>query len=531
MNEAGKYGLYLEPDEHITRFSTGHHVQRVTMNERFIQVEDPWLGDFIISDRLMYDFHRTPNAFRAMGISQLCKSRESSTIPNLASFSREWGLLAQNFLVDHFAGIQGLNKEHTDAIHIAVEGDDQAHTAFSHELELAIQKWGGNEDHHEQAYPYLAKLGGTVAVLDEHKITYDGNIKVPGFEIPEWAHATSREDLDIDRLQYIAAEALLWFDNSAAEGDVKLKIRDAISLDNFEITPEGKLAFKNIDSALVVSKLLMLLSTEHWNDPINRAHLHLGVHGVQRAILMRRLAWMAEIDRGETRKGTSYFYGIDQDYTDALETGPGRADDFTYLISNVLNHSGMEERRRFVDYRIDEYSRFILDDSAENYPSEYLNPKRVEFGPRSSSVHTEVVELSEEEKAVLAQVKIPQLEDDADHLAYTAGPLKNRFIDPLVRYGDDFKRLSEISPAYASLLNEHQHLQNLGVRVTFAFTPDYAREFRDGMRRNDQEFEKLSEKSNMTIDQQRRLIEKAAQRAKILSQEAGTLVLKGEAAA
>jgi hypothetical protein len=531
MNNPEGYGLYVPPENSITYFSTGHRTTRVTVNDRFLMLESPWLGDRVIDSPLMYDFHTTANARRGFSISQLCKSRESSTIPNLASFNRECGVLEQHPLVEHFGEMQGLGREHIDAIHIATEGDDPTHYAFSHKLELAVQRWGGPEDNHEQQYPLLAELGGTTAVLDKHQVKYDEHIRVEGYDIPEWAHATTREDLDVDRLQYIAAEALLWFDHNAADPAVRARIKEAIDLSNFELTPDGKLAFRDADHAMVVSKLLMLFSTEHWNDPINRAHLHLGIHGVQRNIMERRLGWMNDIDRGETRKPANYFYGIDQDFTDALDTGPGRSDEFVYLISNILNESGMQERRRFVEYRLAEYTKFMMDDSAENYPSEYLEPRRVEFGPRSSSIHTEPVVLTDEQKAKLATVKIPQLEEGDDNLSYIAGPLKNRYIDPLVRSDTGYIRLSEARPVYAKLRDEQQYLQSLGVRVSFAFaTNGYAKEFRDGMKGNDQEFERLQQAaSDMTRDQKRRVVEQAARRSIELCHGAGVVVLKGEA--
>jgi hypothetical protein len=504
-------------------------VQRVTINESYIGVESPWLGDFVITDPVMYAYHTTPNALRAQQVTQLCKSRESSTISNLASYTRQAGLLNQYYGVEHFAKEQGLSPSHTRAVHIAIEGDDQTHTAFSHELELLIQRWGGPENNHEKRYPHLAEIGGTTDVLDKFGIKYTRNLKVRGYAIPEWAHATEREDLDLDRLEYIATEALLWFDHDYVDERVRDKVKNALKLENFELTPEGKLAAKDIETALVVSKLLMLFSTEHWNDPVNRAHLHLGIHGVQRTILTRRLDWMDEVDRGETRVPDAYYYGIDQDFTDALETGPGRDDAFIYLISNILNQSGMEERRRFIDYRLAEYTSFLLDDQAQNYPSEYLEPRRVDFGPRSSAVDTEVIDMTEQQKEKLAQAKIPRLDEDDENLTYVAGPLKNRFIDPLVRTGSGYARLSQLDRRYKALLEEHQYLQTLGVRVTFAFTPDYAKEFKAGMRRNDLEYEALQHNAAMTRDQERRVIELAAQRAVRLSHQAGTLVLRGEA--
>ena len=525
---AGVHGVFVPADESITRFSTGHMAQRVMINESFIMVEDPWLGDFVINDPLMYDFFTTPNALRSLGVSQLCKSKESSTIPNLASFDRGWGLLAQNRAVDYFGKQEGLSQDHIRAIHLKLEGNDQAHPAFSHELELAVQRWGGPENWHEQIWPNIARRGGTTKVLDTWNVTYNDQIEIPGFKIPEWAAATDRSDIDIDRLQYIAAEALLWFDNDYVDPAARAKIKGALSLDNFVITPEGKLAFKDAENALVVSKLLMLFSTEHWNDPLNRAHLHLGIHAVQRTILKRRMPWMDEVDKGETRTPSYYYHAIDSSFTEALETGPGRSDNFIYQISNTLNASGMEERRKFIDYRLGEYCRFILDDNAQNYPSDYLEPKRVEFGHKSSSVQTEVVALTEEDRERLSHVKVPSLDSDTDKLSYTAGPLKNRYINPLVQTANGFVRLTEAVKPFAPLLQEQQYLQAQGVKVSFTFNPEYASDFREGMEQNDHNFNEITHNRDMTEDQHRRVIELAAQKSIDEKVKAGRLILKRE---
>jgi hypothetical protein len=367
-------------------------------------------------------------------------------------------------------------------------------------------------------------------MIIKHNVAYDEKIRVPGFEIPEWAAAKNRGDIDVDRLQYIAAEALLTFDNDYVAPAAREKIKEALDLSNYEVTPDGQMACRDEKTALVLSKLLLLFASEHYNDPLARAQLHLDIHGVQRAIVTRRIPWMQDIDQGQMRAATNYFYGIDQDFTEALRTGPGQADAFIYLISNTLNGSGMEERRRFIDYRLEAYARFILDDKAENYPSEYLEPKRVEFGPRSSTVHTEVVTLSDEQRSELDQVKIPRLESgSSDALTYLAGPLKNRYINPLVKQGNSYVRLGEIKTLpYAKLLDEQQYLQTLGVRVTFAFTPEYANEFREGMRQNDEAFSTLLEGADMTEDQKRKLIEGGAKRAVAAHVELGSLVLRRE---
>lgn len=523
------YGHYIPPDRGITYFGTGHNIQRITVNENFLLVEDPWLGDFIIGsreDRLFYDFFTTPNAYRSMGVSQLCKSQTSSTIPNVWSFNRLSGLVAQHEFIERMGRDLGATDDQMVAYHVAAEGDDQGHPGFSHAFEQAVQKWGGPENYHEMIWPMIAFLGGTTRVLDRHSVAYDSHVRVPNVAIPPWVARELKQDIDADNFQYIAAEGLMWFDHDGADPEVRKRVRKAFDPNGVEVTPDGQLAFKSPEDALIVSKILLLLATEHWNDPINRTQLHLQIQGGQRSIVKRRLDWMDDVDKGETRKPEDYLHAIDNDFVQAMETGPGRADDFMYVVSNSLNSIAREERRRFIDYKLPQYTAFLLDDRARNYPSEYLEPKRVEFGPRNSSVSTKVVQYSEEDAAKHGGSKLPRLHSDTEAITYTAGPLKNRFINPLVRWKDGHKRLSEINDDFKELLREQQYLQGLGVEVQLVFASEYTEDFREGIEQNEREFEQVRHRSGLTEDQKRKILEIGAERSKELAQASGALVLK-----
>lgn len=525
MFELTGNGLYVQGYGINGEGDTGHNVQALEFTYDGIVVRDPWLGEFEVADPLIASFHGTANAIRAMGVSQLCKTPYDSTIPNLADLTREECVIAQVPLVEHFGRMQGLSLEEMRAIHIGIEGDDQTHMALSHVLELPLQGWGGQQNFHEKNYGHIARLGGTADVLDEYRLTYDSDMKVKDFRIPEWAHASEREDLDIDRYQYIAAEAYRWFDNDEVDPEVRRKVKEALSIDNFTLTEDGVLAFKHAEHALVVSKLMMLFANEHWSDPVNRAHAHLLIHGVNRSISKRWLPWMDAVDNRSTRRFPYYYYGIDNDFAQVLHEGPGRDDETGYLIGAVLRNSGREERSRFSRYRRKEYSDFIKNDRAVNYPSEYLSPQRVNFGPRSLVVDTQTVSLSPEEIKELKQVKVPKLLEGSPDLTYIAGPFKERFANPQVQVSGGFRRLSEVNPAYRSLLRESEALQSLGVRVTFAFVDRITDIFRKGLADNEDAFVFSLENEQMTPDQQARLIEDAASRAFQLSAKAGRIIV------
>lgn len=526
-----EHGLYVEPDR-VNHFSTGHHVQRVTVDETFIMVEDPMLGNFVVDGRnghqVYYDYLTTPNLYRSAGISQLSKDEASATIPNTASFTRQWHILGLFDLVNRFCDRQNDSEEVRLAYHLAADADDQAHLLESHSSEQAIQKWGGPEDYHEIVWPEIAELGGTSEVLRKHGVTVNSNILIPGIEIPGWI-IDKHPDINVDNFQYAVTELLLWFDHDGSPPEITELVRLICSPENLEITDTGQLAFRDLEIARIFAKGYLLLSTEHWNEPLNRVQLHLLIQATQRAIVKRRIAWMDKIDKGEQRLPEHYLFGIDQDVIDAMNTGPKNPDDFMFAITNTVRSIATQERKRFIDYKLGEYATFLLDAKAQDYPSDYLPLTRVQFGPKPSQVAISVIQKGGQDDQDIVARKIPVLEDDPNHITYRLPPFKNRFVDPLVRHASGFVRLSEVDQNYKNLLGEQQQLQHTEVVVQLAFAAEFEESFRQGVKLNDDEFETIKKRSPMTNDQRRRVIELAGARAQSLSQARGTLILKAVA--
>jgi hypothetical protein len=520
-----EYGLTIPTDPNITQFSTEHQVQRVTVNEGFILVEDPVLGDYVVGDRqpIYYDLLTTPNAFRAGGISQLCKDEASSTIPNCADFTRQWHIFGLTGLVQKLAERQNLDPTQQLAYHLAAAGDDQAHFPFSHALETVIQSWGGPENRHEEIWPKVAELGGTSLVLRKHQVTVDQNVMIPGVELPDWITA-SAPNLNADRLQYGVTELMLWFDNEVSPPELRTRLDDLRSLDNIQITDDGQMVFTDIDAARLFAKGYLLLTTEHWNEPINRVQLHLLVQAAQRAIVERRISWMDRVDKRQTRRPDAYLHGIDQDIVDSMLTGPGKTDDFMHAVRSALYPIAMQERKTFVDYKQREYAAFLLDDQAHDYPSQYLHPKRVEFGPPASQVAISMRPANAEDRIA----KLPLLDESIGQgVNYLLHPLKNRYVDPLVVGSPgELQRLSKIDRNYARLLEEQQTLQHMVTQVELAFAGEFEKVFRSGVRQNETRFNELKVAADMTDDQRRLAIELAADRARQLGIKSGRLVLK-----
>ncbi|MGB4758652.1 MAG: hypothetical protein WBP26_01220 [Candidatus Saccharimonadales bacterium] len=527
-------GLYIPPDPNeATSYTTGHHVARMSYignGGGFVQHESPVLGTTVIGLRqekdvqnLYYDLLTTPDAMRAHGISQLCKLDTIATIPNTGSLNRMSGHIADLMVVvDSFADRLRFSKDQRLAAQLLVSQDDKAHWAGSHATELIVQGFGGPESQHQFNWQQLAVLGGTAGVLKKHQVAYDPKtMLLPDVALPKFLDAEA-PDINPDRWQYTLAEALTWYDTDNASTSMRERVRDLCSLDKIEISDDGQMVFKDVSDALLFSKIYLLLATEHWNNPINRVQLHLYIQAAQSAIVKRRMPWMRDIDKGQTRHPVYYLNCIDRDILDALSTEDGKRDDFMYAIGNALYPIAAQERRRTIDYKLPEFISFLLDESAQDYPSEYLYPRRVDFGPPSSQVSVHMRPAKETDP----KGKLPVFNEGTDAISYTLRPLKNRFVDPLVKHNGQIVRLSEACAQYKSLLDQQQSLQAMSVEVELAFAGAFREIFKAGVRESDERFASTSDYPPMTKDQKRRVVEGAAQRAVRYAVGAGTVVIK-----
>lgn len=525
-------GLYIPPDPNqATSYTTGHYVGRMRYNSDHVGLESPVVGDTIVGLRqstdiqnLYYDLLTTPDAFRAHGISQLCKMDTIATIPNTGSLTRMGGHIADLMvIVDHFGDKLKFTKEQRVAAQLLVSQDDKAHWAGSHATELIVQGFGGPESQHEFNWSTLAVLGGTALALKNHNVKFDPKtMLLPGVKLPRFLDA-SAPDVNPDRYQYTIAEGLTWYDTDDAPQLIRDKVRDLCSLENISISEDGDMVFNDPKKALLFSKIYSLLATEHWNNPINRVQLHLYIQAAQRAIVQRRMPWMRDIDKGQTRHPVYYLNCIDRDILDALSTEDGKRDDFMYAIASALYPIAAQERRRTIDYKLPEFISFLLDESAQDYPSEFLQPKRVDFGPPSSQVSVAMRPAEDTDP----KGKLPVFNEGTDAISYTLRPLKNRYVDPLVRSKDgSIKRLSEELPQYASLLKQQQELQHMSVDVELAFAGAFRDVFKAGVRDSDRDFAATASYTEMTKDQKRHVVEGAAGRAVRYAVNAGTVVIK-----
>lgn len=516
MTMSAEYGMYVPPDHNVTKFSTGHRVQQVEIHDGFLVIDSPQYGSYVVgnnnSKNFFYDYFTTADSFRSLGVSQLSKKEFHATIPNTADFTRYWHITDLFRTIEHFAHRYNIPQEEMMAYVLHQTGTDKAHGQFSHATDILKEDYAGREEAHEQGWPLMAVLGGSKEVLDKYGIKYDADYRIKGIELPPWVDC-KRPNLDADSFQYAVAEMLLWFDHDQAPPEIRDLVRLISDPENLSIK-DGQFVFEDADVARVFSKAYLLLTTEHWNDPINRVQLHLLIESTKRAIARRRIKWMDDVDKGVTRSPEGYLFGIDDDIVDAMDTGPKNRDDFMFAVRNLLHSISMQERERFINYKQSQYAAFLLDDKAHDYPSELLNPKRVEFGPESSVVTIEATFTGHPQVGN----KIPEFnENDA---SYNLHPLKNRYIDPLVfvKQGSRrvIKKLSDIDANYRNLLKEQQQVRSASVVVRLALTQKFEADFVQGIRENRDEYNALLSENapEMTLDQQRQIVELGASAAK-----------------
>lgn len=539
MVEVQRIGHSVPADITGGLHTTQHQSWRLVDYGNFMVSEDPLFGVEPIHGRpesqLLCELYRTPAAERALDITQLSKLSPDQTIPNLAEFTRAGGNISQVRIINMLADKMHASKTERLAYILTQSLSDAAHGPLSHATDMEIEGFAGGQVFHDTRRPETYDFGGITNVLRRYGVKkLDAHGSIPGIAIPPCIES-GRPNLNADNYQFTLNEGYEWFsgygDNPVLgplTSAVLARIKSAADMSKIVITPDKHMAFTDIADARFLQKLHMLLGTEHWKEPINRVVLHLYVQALKYAKIKRRFPGMEEIDNGTTRHPESYTYMVDSDVRQALETGPGKGDEFMYATRWLLSNIGQEERSRFVNYKLKRYAEFLLDDEAREYPNELLNGHLVMYGPTSSRVEVE------EQTAINADSHItnsaarlaPDDRQSAEAVSYELDPLKNRFIDPYVQIGKGkFRRLSEIDSNSVELLRQHQDLQWRQLNVRLVTTRNYAPALRTTFHQINEDYEKLRSRGKLSPDQIRRSIASAALRAKVRATERGVLVL------
>lgn len=527
-----KTGQWVPPDSNETQYSAGHHGWRLIEHEAFLEIQDPGLGTYAIGDRpeaaLIRDIVMSPLGMRGLSVTQLSKLKQHAPIPNIYDFFRTGHVLGNVEGVHRLSRLHPAKASDEERLSwkLSVMLDDLSHGIASHLTDMIIEGgYGGTESAHQNRAKEAWRYGGITEILKRHGIKINKQGSIRGYDQPPWIE-TDAPGLCYERVQYAAEEMRLWLESDRDDPDAKRITESLYNLDNLTITDDAELAFKDEEAALLFGKAYLLLSTEDWNEPVNRVIEHLIIEAFKYSVSMRRLPGMDQYDNGHTAPVESYTYAIDQDLDYAMRVSRDVRDDFMFAISQLLSQIAKEERWRFVEYKRDQFIRFLLDSRVEDYPSAWLNGHVMEYGPASSVVEVEVTPPTKEEMEAGRTVRANAaqlIHTDSGGVQYGIQPMKNRYVDPLVMTDKGPKKLSKINKVYKLLLDQHARIHASKLTVRLAVSNEYERLIHEVVQRNAKEAQ--VERASLKRDQLRWQIDAAAERSREAAVKAGRLVL------
>jgi hypothetical protein len=488
---------------------------------RDLRVHDPALGysyNFSAkngaADAVFYDFLTTPAAYRALDIAQLAKGRLEERVPRLHTFKR-WDHAAGTLeTVRHFGHERGHSEDKIALFGLAAAIGDLAHGVKSHATDIMVEGPGQTEDFHDTRAEQAVKHGGVAQVLQKHgvglQVTKDGKITN---QLPSWVE-TDLPDICVDRANYIAGEASVWFPGNEA-------VRSAISLEALTTTKDGRMAFKDLENARVWGKLGLIFSSEHWNDPIDRTILMVMVETIKQSVLNRYLPGIDDMDNGTPAKVEDYTFLNDDIFDQTLKERANHQhypDRFMTAARYLLRDIGVTERERFEAHKREAYLDFIEDELAADYPSELVNPDSAKYGPKPVSIdflaadeHAEAVKEAEDKGTNIFTLN--------DEPMGVIKHLKKRIYDPLVVTKSGPVRVSQADPNYKQLMKQNDEAVSCVSSIRLLMNEEVRKEFAEAIADNNDRMRQPLR--SLQPDELRRMIDLSAQSALELSKESG----------
>ncbi len=505
-------------------------------------------GDHMISvDQTLRSFNygefvnrslRTPLYERGHDVSQLTKLTSSATIPNTQDFFR-----SQTLELTHLYATVISNAKHlelsADDIHEQTANqllEDLMHYLLSHGLEIHFQGWNSQQ-------LLSSTMGGLVIPaampeLMDSPFMRSLDMKTGTFRLSkEFDYISAKKEngrppgLDFDKLHYTPAEAALWFadcDDSEIH-DLILAVSDPKAVD---ITSDGYLYFKDPEVGLAFSKIYLLLTTEHWNDVMQRLQIFAGNQAYSLAVVHRILRSMKTddghpVDSGVTMNPESYAYGIDSDLDAALQQMVQEGDEYANVLQELLKTVGMQERGRFINNKRRVYAEFLKDPYATEYPNATgalgkNDGYNRDFGPPSPMFDIKVLEQRRGSRGPRGVMPVLT----ANSSRFVLDTLKVRSVDPLVQYNGKIVPLSECMPRYQKILDQHKVIHSAPVSVKIMLNPDYTKVLKQGYETIKVAFDQLMTREQLGPDKMRQLILGSARRAKAIAKTRGVLVEK-----
>lgn len=394
-------------------------------------------------DEVFLDLVGNSAIARLQGIEQLTLPKSMTTIPGTSEFSRwehVWGSVVLTRKLGERAGIKHAELRRQELRALL---SDVGQWAFSHLGDWIFQGMGGPEDAHDLRQAEFLSRIGIKDIVEDNGYDLD-SLLVQGQE-DDWVECDS-PDLCVDRIDFGAREVLRWL---GGEPDLnRLKDNSNHSMP-FEIDGDGRVVMESKGIAKLFTKAYMLLSTEHWQEPVHRLQLQLLQEIVKYAVVHDDVTMMSWPDYGMYHP-KDMLMSVDDDFTASMHM----VDSHQWLFHDITSEIGRSRRNIFRMIRADELFSFLRDDAAEEMPDPIL-------GTSWQSRHHPIMPSRVEIIPVQTVSDVDDFDQNPYAIDFELPPLKARWIDPLYKDTDGkIKRLSEEDDAVAALLAHQKELMS-----------------------------------------------------------------------
>jgi HD superfamily phosphohydrolase len=407
-------------------------------NDR-MEIDDPVWGYEEIGtqkyDYILLELAANKALDRLRHIEQLTLPRNYTTIPNTSLFSRwehVWGsvvLTRKLIRKNNELNIEG-SEGHIDPdtalkMQIRTLLSDTGHTSGSHLGDWLFQDDSNSEDLHDINLKSFLERVGVNNILRLYNIDPDEVIFPPG---QDWIEADAPA-LCVDRIDYSLREMRRWIPNE------KLK---SINVDDFHLTADGQIYMTDIEKAKLFAEAYLILSQEHWNDPVHRLQLELFKTRLQRVI--------ATTTGQSGLHPLAQLMGTDRDIAIAMQ----QKGIFEDELDTIMEDIGRVERKLGWDMRVKRIARIL------------------EFGEYEFS-GTELMEVAFHHPMISVENEEKYTEDNAC-ISFNLPHLKFRHIDPRILIDVSLVPLSQIDEGFKGRLEANKKfvLTNYVGKVAFA---------------------------------------------------------------
>jgi hypothetical protein len=442
-------------------------------------------GDEVLLDLLDNDLVR-----RTMAIEQLSLDPLIATIPSTTGFSRWehiWGSVA---FVRKMTEGKDMDPRDRLILQLRTFVSDLGHTAYSHQGDWLFQGIGGPEDQHDVELRHLLEVSG---ILD--RLEYRG---IQAEEVlgggDDWIERSS-PDLCVDRVDYGTREMERWL-------NLDMSMWQTLKAESFTLDQSGQLVMADHERALRFAKGYLLLSSEHWSEPVHRLQELFQQHIIKYILSSEYTDLMVTLSEGlESYHPRDLLYTIDTDITRETQF----IDPFLNTLRPISEAIGVAKRRIFMWERQRQLASFLgSDTSIFPRPLEHYGDFGHYLG-RTSLIPSNLVIVPVESEADVSDFsKNPYTVD------FFLAPFKERQIDPLF-YDEtgEIQRLSEVDAQYKSLAEQQSILTKQGYIARLLVNAEVKQTIEDGIDRNQASWQAATERPRMNAERFNRLLYQA----------------------